>query len=45
MCPQIVNIDFTRISLTKHTYNIDYSNQDKEFVLACKRRVIQFVYR
>ncbi|XP_060529118.1 rap guanine nucleotide exchange factor 4 isoform X2 [Cylas formicarius] len=26
-------------------YNIDYSNQDKEFVLACKRRVIQFVYR
>ncbi|KAF7282257.1 hypothetical protein GWI33_003053 [Rhynchophorus ferrugineus] len=26
-------------------YNIDFSNQDKEFVLACKRRVIQFVYR
>uniref|UniRef100_A0AAR5PQ34 Rap guanine nucleotide exchange factor 4 n=1 Tax=Dendroctonus ponderosae TaxID=77166 RepID=A0AAR5PQ34_DENPD len=26
-------------------YNIDYSNQDKEFILACKRRVIQFVYR
>jgi hypothetical protein len=27
------------------TYRIDSSNQDKEFVLACKRRVIQFVYR
>ncbi|XP_008198036.1 rap guanine nucleotide exchange factor 4 isoform X4 [Tribolium castaneum] len=26
-------------------YRIDSSNQDKEFVLACKRRVIQFVYR
>ncbi|XP_066151084.1 rap guanine nucleotide exchange factor 4 isoform X1 [Euwallacea fornicatus] len=30
--------------LDKH-YSIDFSNQDKEFVLACKRRVIQFVYR
>ncbi|KAJ8946997.1 hypothetical protein NQ318_019078 [Aromia moschata] len=26
-------------------YKIDFTNQDKEFVLACKRRVIQFVYR
>ncbi|KAJ8979515.1 hypothetical protein NQ317_015693 [Molorchus minor] len=25
--------------------SIDFTNQDKEFVLACKRRVIQFVYR
>lgn len=28
-----------------HTYRIDSSNQDREFILACKRRVIQFVYR
>ncbi|KAJ8913862.1 hypothetical protein NQ315_003771 [Exocentrus adspersus] len=26
-------------------YRIDCTNQDREFVLACKRRVIQFVYR
>ncbi|XP_050305112.1 rap guanine nucleotide exchange factor 4 isoform X3 [Anthonomus grandis grandis] len=26
-------------------YNTEYSNQDKEFILASKRRVIQFVYR
>lgn len=32
-------------SLTKSTYRIDFTNQDREFVLACKRRVIQFVYR
>lgn len=28
-----------------HTYRIDTSNQDREFILACKRRVIQFVYK
>lgn len=27
------------------TYGIDSSNQDREFILACKRRVIQFVYK
>nr|XP_023017294.1 rap guanine nucleotide exchange factor 4 [Leptinotarsa decemlineata] len=26
-------------------YRIEFSNKDREFVLACKRRVIQFVYR
>ncbi|XP_045473317.1 rap guanine nucleotide exchange factor 4 isoform X2 [Harmonia axyridis] len=26
-------------------YHIDQLNQDREFILACKRRVIQFVYR
>ncbi|XP_057667592.1 rap guanine nucleotide exchange factor 4 isoform X1 [Diorhabda carinulata] len=26
-------------------YRIEFTNQDREFVLACKRRVIQFVYR
>lgn len=34
-----------KFSLMDPTYRIDSSNQDKEFVLACKRRVIQFVYR
>lgn len=28
-----------------HTYRIDSANQDREFILACKRRVIQFVYK
>lgn len=27
------------------TYRIESPNQDQEFVLACKRRVVQFVYR
>ncbi|KAJ8932732.1 hypothetical protein NQ314_014428 [Rhamnusium bicolor] len=26
-------------------FKIDYTKQDREFVLACKRRVVQFVYR
>lgn len=26
-------------------YRMDSSNQDREFILACKRRVVQFVYR
>ncbi|XP_072382091.1 rap guanine nucleotide exchange factor 4 isoform X1 [Diabrotica undecimpunctata] len=26
-------------------YRIEFTNQDREFVLACKRRVIHFVYR
>lgn len=32
-------------SLASYTYRIDSSNQDKAFVLACKKRVVQFVYR
>lgn len=27
------------------TYHIDSQNQDREFLLACKKRVVQFVYR
>lgn len=32
-------------SLTFSTYRIDSPNQDREFLLACKRRVVHFVYR
>lgn len=34
-----------KFSLITTTYHIDQLNQDREFILACKRRVIQFVYR
>lgn len=29
----------------RNTYRLESANQDSEFVLACKRRVVQFVHK